>query len=497
MKRVSVFSVLAIVLGLSFRPAAGTGFGLRFQVAPNFGTTPLSFGSGRGQGAPGIVFSTYLGGRSEDRGYRIAVDPAGAVYVAGFTSSRNFPPREVYLPRRDIFVAKLTPDGKSLVYSAFFPVETWEDDMALGLAVDSKGAVYLAGTTFTRFFPVKNAVQEKFGGRGDSFVLKLAPAGNALVYSTYLGGTGEDRCLALAVDACGAAYVAGWTESHDFPVKSAYQKTPGGMSDGFVAKIAPDGGSLVYSTYLGHNKNDRCSGLAVDASGAAVVAGWTESRGFPLKHAFQGYGGGLSDAFVSKLAPNGKSLVFSTFLGGGAEDKAAALALDSQGCAYIAGTTRGDFPVKGGVQGHKNGWADGFVTKLSADGRSLLYSTYLGGAGEEEVGDIAVDGAGAAYVVGRTNGPGFPIKEALTSNLRGNLDGFLAVLGPGGKGLQLSTYLGGFLEDTCWGVALGKNRAIYLTGQTNSLDFPVKSPYQEKYRNERDGFVMKLKLGSD
>ncbi len=462
------------------------------RIAPGVGPTPLSFGSGRGQSGPGIVFSTYLGGRSEDRGYRVAVDPTGAVYVAGFTQSRNFPPREVYLPRQDIFVAKFSPDGKTLIYAAFFPVETWEKDMTLGLAVDAKGAVYLAGTTFTRFFPVKNAVQEKFGGRGDGFVLKLAPSGKALEYSTYLGGTGEDRCLALAVDACGAAYVAGRTESRDFPTKSAFQKTPGGMSDGFVAKISSDGKSLIYSTYLGHNKDDRCAGLAVDASGAAVVAGWTDSRGFPLKHALQGYGGGLSDAFVSKLAPNGKSLVFSSFLGGGAEDRATALALDRQGCAYIAGTTRGDFPIKGGVQANKNSWADGFVTKLAVDGRSILYSTYLGGAGEEEVGDIAVDSAGAAYVVGRTDGPGFPVKDALSSNLKGNFDGYLAVLGPGGKGLQFSTYLGGFLEDACWGVALGKNRAVYLTGQTNSLDFPVKSPYQEKYRNERDGFVMKL-----
>jgi len=449
-------------------------------------------GAGWNTAALQVGFSTYLGGRGLDRGHRIAVDPAGAVYVAGFTQSSNFPPKEVYLPRRDVFVTKLAADGKSLVYTVFFPLELWADDLALGLAVDSRGAVYLAGSTRTRQFPLKNAVQSKLAGGYDGFVLKLAPSGKSLVYSTYLGGAQDDYCTDIAVDAAGAAYVGGWTESDNFPVKKGFQAASGGMSDAFVAKIAPEGKSLVYSTYLGSKKDDRCLGLAVDASGSAVAAGWTNSHGFPIKKSLQPFGGGDSDAFVAKLAPDGKSLVFSSFLGGAHEDKAAAVTLDRLGSVYVTGTTRGGFPIKNGFQPQKSNNTDGFLSKLAADGKSLIYSTYLGGGGDEIVRDIAVDASGAAYVAGETDGFGFPTKDALSTFLKGASDGFLTAFGPGGKGLLASTYLGGFKEDGCWGVAVSGGGGVYLTGRTNSLDFPVKSPYQEKYRDGYDGFVVKL-----
>lgn len=448
---------------------------------------------GRDQAGPELVYSSFLAGRGEDRGCRVAVDGAGSVYIAGFTTSSNFPPVENFQPRQDVFVIKLSPDGKTLAYSAFFPVEAWDEDMTLDLAVDAKGCAYLAGTTFTRLFPVKNAVQKTYGGQGDGFVLKLAPNGKSVVYATFLGGTAEDRCLGLAVGPDGSAYVAGVTDSRDFPRKNPFQETSGGQSDGFVARISPEGDRLVYSTYLGRSKNDRCTALAVDASGAAVAAGRTDGPGFPLVRPLQGFGGGPADAFIVKLAVDGKSLLFSTCLGGRHEDEATALALDPRGRVYVAGTTRGGFPIVGGFQPEKNGNSDGFVARLDTDAPSLLYSTYLGGGGDDTILDVAVNAKGAAFVVGRTDGYGFPVRDALSSFLKGPSDGFLSLVGPAGKGFYASTYIGGFREDAVLGVAADGSGGIYLTGRTTSVDIPLISYFQGKHGDKSDGFVMKFR----
>ncbi|MBN2205923.1 MAG: SBBP repeat-containing protein [Candidatus Aminicenantes bacterium] len=487
MKKAPFFSsviLLAFITMSSEGPAAGGDSGLRFV-------------NGRTQAGPGIVFSSFLAGRGEDRGCRVAVDRTGAVYVAGFTTSSNFPPVENGQPRQDIFLVKLSPDGKTLAYSAFFPVAAEEEEMTLGLAVDAKGSAYLAGTTFTRLFPVKNAVQKTYGGEGDGFVVKLAPNGKSVVYATFLGGAAEDRCLALCVGADGSAYVAGVTDSRNFPVKKACQETSGGQSDGFLARISPGGDSLVYSTYLGRTRNDRCTALAVDASGAAVAAGRTDGPGFPMVRPIQGFGGGTADAFVVKLAPDGKTLLFSTCLGGRHEDAATALALDARGLVYVGGTTRGGFPIVGGFQTEKNGNMDGFVARLSTDKPRLLYSTYLGGAGDDLIRDIAVTAKGAAYVAGRTDGIGFPVRYALSPYLAGPSDGFLCLIGPAGKGFYASTYIGGLRDDDVRGVAADEAGGIYLTGRTTSVDIPIKSAYQNKHGDKTDGFVMKLHYQKD
>jgi hypothetical protein len=170
------------------------------------------------------------------------------------------------------------------------------------------------------------------------------------------------------------------------------------------------------------------------------------------------------------------------------------VAVDRLGFVYVAGSTRGGFPVKNAFQQQKSNNADGFLSKLAADGKSLVYSTYLGGGGDETIRGIAVDPAGAAYVAGETNGYGFPVKNALGAFLKGARDGFLTVFGPAGQGLLASTYLGGFKEDACWGVAVDGKGGVYVTGLTDSLDFPTKSSYQPKYKDQYDGFVIKLAL---
>jgi len=437
-----------------------------------------------------LVASTYLGGSDEDIAFATALDPTGAVYVAGYTQSADFPPTVQTLPRQDVFVTKFAPGGRSLVYSAFFSYGRFAEMCGMFMAVDSKGSAYLTGKTESRHFPVKNAFQTTLKGGWDAFILKLAPSGKSLAYSSYLGGTGVECGFGLAVDGSGAAYVGGWTGSRDFPIKNGYQKTINARWDGFVTKVAADGKSLAYSTYLGSTIQAICTGLAIDGAGAAYVTGLTYSHTFPVKKAFQKtFGGGTADAFVSKLAPAGDSLVYSSYLGGSGYDTGWSIAVDGTGAAYIAGATNGSFPVKNAFQKTRKGGNDGFVAKVAPDGKSLVYASYLGGRGSDQARGIAVDASGAAYVAGQAGSFDFPIKNPYQGTLKGSSDGFLTVVAPNGQSLSLSTLLGGVYRDSCYGIALDGQGSIYLTGATNSPDFPVVDPYQKNLKRDYDVFL--------
>ncbi len=441
-----------------------------------------------------LAYSTYLGGRGEEWGYSIAVDASGAAYVAGFTDSLNFPPVTVTKPRKDVFVSKLASDGKSLLYSAFFPSDTDQARLPK-LIVDGTGAVYLAGVAVSRQFPVKNAFQKTFkGGWSDAYFLKLAPSGKSLVFSSYLGGKGYDSGIAIAVDAAGYVFVGGQTDSRDFPVKNAIQSSSAGRRDVFIAKFTPDGKSLVFATYLGSSGDDALGGLIIDGQGAVYVTGGA-GAGFPLKNPFQKtWGGGGEDAFISKLAASGDKLVYSSYLGGPQSERAQALAVDGSGAAYITGYTNGGFPIKNAFQKSRKGSEEGFVTKVASDGSGLAYSTYLGGSGWDMTFDIAVDGKGAAYVFGSTGSRDFPLKNPYQSALKGRQDAFLIVFAPSGKSLISSTFLGGLYREDWGGLALDSTGGIYVVGTTNSPDFPVLKAYQKALAGDYDAFVLKFEM---
>lgn len=329
-----------------------------------------------------LVYSTYLGGYSADIADSVAEDKTGAIYISGYTDSLDFPPYHVSQPRRDLFVTKFSPDGQTLVYSDFFPVGLSSTDNAL--AVDDKGSAYLVGSTSSRSFPLKNAFQTTNHGHNDAFFLKLTPNGKGLVFSSYLGGSQYETGSYVALDASGYIYVAGNTNSSDFPTLKAYQKTYGGTMDVFVSKFTPDGKSLVYSTYLGTSATNYVGGLAADSAGAAYVVGVTQSTGFPVKNAFQPkFGGGSNDGFFTKLSSAGDQLVYSSYLGGSGNESCNRIAVDEAGAAYITGMASGPFPIKNAFQPSRKGSQDAFVTKVAPDGQTLIYSTYLGGAGTD------------------------------------------------------------------------------------------------------------------
>ena len=461
---------------------------------------------------PVLLFSTYLGGNaSESFGSALFVDATGSVYVAGPTTSPDFPIVNGLQQRKigtavNAFVAKFSADGASLIYSTYLGGSSGD---ARAIAVDNAGNVIVTGRANSADFPTtENAWQKGFGGgASDAWVAKLSADGSKLLYCTYLGGSGTDNGNDLSVDKQGNAIVTGATSSSDFPVVAAEQTRFGGNFDVFTAKLSPDG-RVIYSTYYGGSGEDRGNLISVDAQGNAYVSGRTASADFPIRNGLQQtYGGGQFDAQVIKLNPQG-TVVFSTFLGGSGADTGGKTAVDASGNVYLTGTTNStDFPLVHALQSSFGGGMcaspsrlcyDAFVAKIAIDGATLLYSTYLGGSNEENgidgMGAIGVDSLGFIYVGGRTASTNFPVVNALQSTYGGGpFDNFAAKLSPDGSALFYSTFLGGNGDDGVYDMKVPSPGNLYVSGFTASTDFPTASPVQGAYGGGTvDAFVSKL-----
>jgi len=452
-----------------------------------------------------LVYSTYLGRKGVDTGSEIAVDKTGAAYVTGSTDSLNFPVKNAFQNKLkgnndDVFVTKFAPAGNALIYSTFLGGDEW--DHGYGIAVDSSRAVFITGVAQSSNFPLKNPYQSAKKGGNEVFVTKLAPKGNALIFSTYLGGTTTDIGYGIALDNSGAVYITGKTMSSDFPLQNPFQTVHnGGYSglDAFVTKFTPQGNSLVYSTFLGGQGVELGNGIAVDGSGAAYVTGRTETFGFPLQNPFQSTPGGRTDVFVTKFTPAGNTLAYSTLLGGNSDDEGFGIALDSSGAAYVTGSTgSSNFPLKNPYQKDLKLSVDSFVTKFTPEGNALAYSTFLGGNGTDAGHAIALDDSGAAYITGSTRSLNFPLLNPCQKEFGGYTDAFVTKFTPRGNALIYSTYLGGTGEDIGNGIAVDNNGAVYIAGSTKSTDFPLQKPFQKKLEPKwfPDAFAAKLIVGS-
>jgi hypothetical protein len=387
----------------------------------------------------------------------------------------------------------------SLTYSTYLGAA---GDQAKGVAVDSAGDAYVTGRTLSAAFPVVNPLQSTNKSKsGTAFVAKLNASGSALVYSTYLGGSVSDQANAIAVDSSGDAYVTGSTCSSDFPTVTPAQASLKGVCDGFAAELNAAGSSLVYSTFLGGSGtvesgtslSDEGFGIAVDASGDAYVAGGTWSADFPTVNPIQSYGGG-EDAFLCKLSPGGATLVYSTYLGGAAQDQGSGIAVDSSGNAYVTGfTLSSNFPTASPLQASNKATTYGtaFVAKLNPSGSALVYSTYLGGSVMETGEGIAADSGGNAYVAGATWSSDFPTFLPLqpgNAAQHGGSNAFVAKLNAAGSALVYSTYLGGSGHatnatpssggDTAYGIAVDPSGVVFVAGLTGSPDFPAVNALQ-------------------
>jgi hypothetical protein len=474
---------------------------------------------------PTLVYSSYLGGKGISEGLGVTIDDTGHVLVTGFTASPDFPTSANALQPEsgsllnivtgivtgsDAFVTKLAPSGTTLIYSTYLGGSG--DDQGHGIAVDASGNVLLTGATNSTDFPTVNALQSSFGGegarqKGDAFVAKLDSTGTTLLYSTYLGGSEDDEGNAIAVDGKGNSYVTGYTNSDDFPTANAFQPDFRGGStrgDAFVAKLNPDGTVLEYSTFLGGSRNDGGNGIAVDDAGNAYVTGFSASEDFPTVNPLQPTSRGA--AFVAKLNPSGSALLYATHLGGSGVDEGLGIAVDGLGHAYVTGVTESDdFPTVNPVQATFGGGSglvtisDGFAAKLNPSGSALVFSTYLGGSGNDRGNGIAVDSAGNSYVIGTTNSADFPLANPLQSNLGGDpslltqrTDAFLVKLGPSGSTLNLATYLGGDDNDKGNAIAVDSLGNVVIAGDTRSDTFPVLNGAQVDFRGIAHAFVARI-----
>jgi hypothetical protein len=465
---------------------------------------------------PGLVYSTYLGGSGTDSGTGITVDAASNAYVTGLTnSSGTFPTTPGAYDTsynggaNDVFVTKLNPAGTSLVYSTYIGGSL--DDQGKAIAVDALGDAYITGLTTSMNFPTAAALpppseasDTSANGGEDAFVAKLNPTGSNLVYSTYLGGSGRDNGTGISVNPNGEAYVTGFTGSLHFPfTPAALDSTLNGNFDAFLTVVDRFGTGFAYSSYLGGNGDDMGRALATDATGDAFITGQTTGSFPTTPGAFDTTANGLEDGFVMRLNFTGSGLsgdvfvmLYSTYVGGSGTDRGLAVAIDSAGNAYINGLTNsGNFPTTVGAYDRTfNGNIDAYATKLNPPGTSLVYSSYLGGTGDDRGGGIAVDPSGAAYLTGRTNSSNFPTTAgAQDTTANGSDDVFVTKLDLSGANPVYSTYLGGSSSDQGQAIALDATGATYVTGLTSSANFPTTSgAYDTSYNGSQDAFVTKL-----
>ncbi len=475
-------------LPVSARYVVGSNGDVNFALGSYNHSHPLTID-------PTLTYSSYLGGNGNDYGNEMKVDAAGNIYVAGNSFSTNFPTVNPIQPANaggnDAFVSKLNPTGSALIYSTYLGGAA--NEVGWGLDIDAAGSAYVTGFTLSSNFPTVNAYQPSNAGAQDSFLAKLNPSGSALVYSTYLGGSALDYTYDVAVDAGDNAYVIGLTASTNFPTVNPYQPNNGGGSDVFVTKFNPTGSALVYSTYLGGNSGDVGWGIAVDTASNAYMMGSTFSSNFPTANPIQPSYGGSRDVFVTKLNAAGSALVYSTYLGGSAFDGPGGVSVDGAGNAYVEGDTNStNFPTANAYQPNNAGQYDIFVTKINAAGTAFIYSTYLGGSGFEFGGDVAADSAGNAYVTGSTSSTNFPTLDPIQTANAGLSDAFVTRLNAAGSALVHSTYLGGTGADDGWSIVPTGSGNIYLSGRTESVDFPVANPYQSSNAGQADAFIVRI-----
>ncbi|HNQ29415.1 MAG TPA: SBBP repeat-containing protein, partial [Methanolinea sp.] len=473
-----------------------------FMIGPYDQTCPLVID-------PVMKYGLYLRGIGVAYGRSVALDDTGNAYLTGET----FPAPYTMSPGSndmsgdgtDVVVAKINPDGTVPLYVTYIGGDG--DDIGRGIRVDAEGNAYVTGQTASADYPVVNAVKSTLSGPSDAFATRLSQDGATLVFSTYLGGAQDDAGNAVALDSAGDIYIAGNTMSSDFPgIRVPHNTNYGGNQDAFILKMSGDGSQVAFFEFIGGSKSDSGYGVAVDSEGNSYVTGETFSLNFPVINAMQGSlaGGRLSDAFITKVSPDGSSFVYSTYLGGSQVDSARSIGVDAKGRAHVTGATiLGVFPVKDAFQPVAGGCTDAFYSRLSPDGSSLEYSTYIGGVNIDEGKGVAVDECGVAYVTGLTFSPDLPVINPYQRFLGGESpfsvevsDAYVAKFVPWDTIPEYVTYLGGDGDDVGAAIAINRQACVdciaertcaSITGYTDSTNFPVSDPYPISFQPKGEG----------
>lgn len=442
-----------------------------------------------------LGYSTYLGGPAEDSGASIAVED-GYTYVTGYAGSSAFPTVNPYQDTKGGGYDCFVTKFSSDGRSLIYSTFLGGSEADYGQAIAVEdGYVYITGKTVSLDFPVFYANDSTYNGGWDAFITKVAQDGQSLIYSTYLGGTYIDIGEDIAVED-GYVHATGYTSSTDFPLFNANDTILNGAYDCFVIKYTSDGQSIEFSTYLGGNSDEH--GYSIDVEeGYAYVTGDTSSTNFPTANPYNATFGGGVDCFVTKFASDGQSLVFSTYLGGTGFDFGYGIDVE-EGCAYVTGSTSsGNFPTVNAFDSVYNGLPDVFVTKFASDGQSLVYSTFIGDNETDRAHDIAVEN-GFAYVIGETGSPLFPMVKTYSSPYGEYTDCFVTQLALDGSYFIYSTAIGGFGYDEGYGIAAEDGHA-YITGFSSSgRGFPMINAFDASYNGGGgDCFVAMLVDDSD
>lgn len=502
------------------RPLGGVGVGtIRFTgdtgsaESPSAGATtdgpvePQSADFAPGDSVEGMSlrWSTFLGGARDDAVYAIAMEDGDHAIVTGTTRSTDFPTTlgvvdPVYNASFDVFVTKFSYDGSTVLWSTYLGGDS--DDRGWAIAVDATGRPVVAGITVSPDYPVTvGAYDTSHNGNYDAFASKLSADGTSLVWSTYFGGSAREWDISgLDLDGAGRAVFTGGTQSADLPTSTgAYDTSLGGTQDAFVAALAPDGSALAFSTYLGGADTDAGEDVILDSSGLPLVVGNTSSTDFPVTGGvLQGTSGGARDGFVAKLASDAGSLIFSTYLGGTGDDDGYGVTLDDSDRPLVTGaTTSSDFPTTSGTYSTTYAGArDAFVTRLAADGTAQIWGTYFGGTGEEKGLRIVEDSAGRPAFVGWTCSSDFPLAGPPLNDQYNTCDGFLTRLSSDGAVLVYSTYIGGWRDDSVFALAQGDVGQLLLGGETFSVNFPTTPNAYDTTHNSPndwyDAFVLEM-----
>jgi len=465
-----------------------------------------------------LAYSTYLGGPQFEQAREIIIYPDGSALVGAMVASPGMPTTEgVVQPAYagddpalghggiysgDGFLAHLSADGARILAATYFGGSRQERGI-YGMAIDVQGNIVISSATRSPdLATTEGAYQTEYGGpEADMYAAKLTPDLKTLLWCTYVGASKTDWPRGgLAVDGEGNVYVVGGTDSPDFPLTAGvFQSDRRGERDAAIVKLSADGSQLLVSTLLGGDGWDGLMGVSVDSEGAIYVAGHTQSTDFPVTAGAPQKGpGGESDCYLSKLLADGSRLIYSTYLGGAANEFAEHRpCLLPDGSVLLTGVTASaDFPTTDGAyQRALKGKNDGFLTKLSADGGTLVFSTLLGGSGGEFWLMPTPDESGNIYIVGQTDSRDLPTTpNALQPKFGGgNNDGALVVFSPDGSKLLYCTYLGGSDADMIRSMTLGPAGEVYLVGNTSSSDFPVTAnAVQTDYQGKSDAFIVKL-----
>ncbi|MCC7429489.1 SBBP repeat-containing protein, partial [bacterium] len=437
---------------------------------------------------PQLDFMTFFGGNDDERGFGIEVNSNGSVVLGGRTASTNFPVTSgsysiTSAGNYDLFISEMNSNGTALNYSTYLGGTSNEEGYSI--AKDSNNSVYVTGYTSSNDFPMTSGTFDTFFNGGfDIFGIKINSTGNALLYSTFFGGTLTEQAYGMELDSQNSALITGYTTSGSFPmVAGSFDTTIGGVVDIFLTKLNPTATALNYSTFLGGNSAETSYGLTSDTNDFAYLTGYTASTDFPTTAnaydlTYNGDGSTI-DAFVTKINPTGNALSFSTYFGGTSNDTGYELTTDSNGFVFLTGSTTSlDFPkTQTAADTTYEGGSEAFLTKFNQNGSGLVFSSYLGNQFAEAGRGIAVGTNGCIYVTGHTNVVLSPLPyKNLNEINHGNTDIFLSSLNPAGTKLNYyATYGGIDLDNQDFGnpTAFYQNEVIYFLASSESPDFPV------------------------